>query len=350
MEGLLGSPEEQDFVKSFREGLKVLFAQIGGNKAGRFLEATVFGMGGRKGFILIPEGSGGWEWHKFLGELRKTVDDLSAMVGCRLGSSSALEQKVGKVEGTSLGLATKWTGLSFAKVLRLNPITIVKVSSVGDLPSRLRDSPVEQCDFLLVVRFAEEDQRTAVDYYSLESPSLDPLDKDQNHRPLGKKSLPSSNLNFKYSNLRTWKQLVISFKLAMGRVAGKFLGRFFWSGLGCKHTVIGLGRFLPRPRASRSESASGKMLGLHFIGGGPTRRLRIGPGLDRKRTGCRLGRFLPNSKTACVTRIIPEMSPESASGELLGLHFTGGGSTRHSRTDPVGVGPESPVPLGCSLR
>jgi hypothetical protein len=121
------------------------------------------------------------------------------MVGSELKSSSELEQKVGKVEETSLGLATKWTGLSFAKVLRSNPITAVKkVSSVGNLPSRLRDSPAEQCDFLLVVRFAEEDRRMAVDCYSLESPPLDPLDKDQNHRPLGKKSLPSSNLNFKY--------------------------------------------------------------------------------------------------------------------------------------------------------
>jgi len=164
------------------------------------------------------------------------------------------------------------------------------------------------------------------------------------------KSVPSLNLNFKYLNLRTWKQLVISFKLAMGRVAGKFLGRFFESGLGWKHTGIGLGRFLPRPRASRSESASGKMLGLHFIGGGPTRRLRTGLGLDRKCTGCHLGRFLPNSKTARPTRIIPEMSPESASRELMGLHFIGGGSTRRSRTDPVGVGLVSPVPLGCSLR
>jgi hypothetical protein len=136
----------------------------------------------------------------------------------------------------------------------------------------------------------------------------------------------------------------------MGRALRKFLGQFFGSGLGWKHTGIGLGRFLPRPRASRSESTSGKMLGLHFIGGGPIRHLRIGPGLDRKRTGCRLGRFLLNSKTASPERIIPEMSPESASGELLGLHFTWGGSTRRSRTDPVGVGLVSPVPLGCSLR
>jgi hypothetical protein len=47
MEWLLGSPEEQNFVKSFREGPKVLIARIGGNKAGCFLEATIFRMGGR---------------------------------------------------------------------------------------------------------------------------------------------------------------------------------------------------------------------------------------------------------------------------------------------------------------
>lgn len=294
-------------------------------------------MGGQKGFILILKGSGGWGWHKFSDELRKVANYLSAMVGCELRSSTALEQKVGKVEGTSLGLATKWTGLSFVKVLRSKPITAVKkVSNVGDLPSKLRDSPADPCDFLLVMRFAEEDQRTTVDCYSLESPPLDPLDKDHNHRPLGKKSLPSSNLNFKYSNLRTWKQLVISFKLAMGRAAGKFLGRFFGSSLGWKHTGIG-------PKASRSESASGKMLGLHFIGGGPTRRLKTGPGLDRKHTGCRLGRFLLNSKITRPTRIIPKMSPESTSGELLGLHFTGGGSTRHF---PSGSGSGVASPFG----
>jgi hypothetical protein len=69
MEGLLGSPVEQDFVKSFRE--ESLDCRIGGNKDGRFLEEKDFGMGGWKGFILIPEGSGGWGWHKFSSELKK---------------------------------------------------------------------------------------------------------------------------------------------------------------------------------------------------------------------------------------------------------------------------------------
>jgi hypothetical protein len=76
LEVLLGFPEEQDFVKSFKEGLKVLIAQRSGNKAGCFLEATTFGLGGRKGSILIPEGRGGWRWLKFSNELRKVVDFL----------------------------------------------------------------------------------------------------------------------------------------------------------------------------------------------------------------------------------------------------------------------------------
>jgi hypothetical protein len=74
---LLGFPEEQDFVKSFREGSKVLIARRGGNKAGRFLEATTLGLDGRKGSILIPEGRGGWGWLKFSDEPRNVVDFLS---------------------------------------------------------------------------------------------------------------------------------------------------------------------------------------------------------------------------------------------------------------------------------
>lgn len=67
LEILLGFPEIQDFIKSFREGSKVLIARRGGNQAGRFLKAAAFGMGGRKGFILIIEGHGGWVWRKFSG-------------------------------------------------------------------------------------------------------------------------------------------------------------------------------------------------------------------------------------------------------------------------------------------
>jgi hypothetical protein len=90
---LLGLPDEQDFVKSFREGSKILIAQRVGNKAGGFLEAASFGMGGRKGSIFIPEGRRGWGGHKFFGEWRNVVDYFSDLVGCGLGSSSTSEMK-----------------------------------------------------------------------------------------------------------------------------------------------------------------------------------------------------------------------------------------------------------------
>jgi hypothetical protein len=69
LEVLMGISEDQEFVKSFREGSKILIARRGGNRTGRFLEVTIFGLGGWKGFIIILEGRGGWGWQKFFGEL-----------------------------------------------------------------------------------------------------------------------------------------------------------------------------------------------------------------------------------------------------------------------------------------
>jgi len=81
LENLVGYPKDQVFIKSFREGSRVLIARRWCNQAGRFLEAASFGMGGRKGFILIPEGRGGCSWIKFFDELRKAVVSFSALVG-----------------------------------------------------------------------------------------------------------------------------------------------------------------------------------------------------------------------------------------------------------------------------
>jgi hypothetical protein len=47
MEILLWFPGE-DFVRYFREGSKVLIVRRGGNVAGRFLEAAVYVLGGRR--------------------------------------------------------------------------------------------------------------------------------------------------------------------------------------------------------------------------------------------------------------------------------------------------------------
>jgi len=42
MEILLGYSEDQEFIKSFKEGLKILIARRGSNQAGRFLEVAVY--------------------------------------------------------------------------------------------------------------------------------------------------------------------------------------------------------------------------------------------------------------------------------------------------------------------
>jgi len=74
MESLLWYLGEKDFVRSFREGSKVLIVRQGGNPAGRFLEVAVYAMGGRRGIIYIPKGYEGQGWRKIVLELGKVRD------------------------------------------------------------------------------------------------------------------------------------------------------------------------------------------------------------------------------------------------------------------------------------
>jgi hypothetical protein len=107
-----------------------------------------------------------------------TIEFISAMVGCGLGS---LFVKDGKEEGSRSGLAPFWTGPSFVVVLRSDLVSAVKsLPIVGGRHSRRRASPVEPCalDLLLVVRFVDDNPRSAVDCSTLESPTIDLLDKD----------------------------------------------------------------------------------------------------------------------------------------------------------------------------
>jgi hypothetical protein len=87
----------------------------------------------------------------------------------------------GKLEGLRVGLAPKWTGLSFAEVVRSDPVNVVKaLPNVRGCHSRSKISPVEPfiLDVLPSVRLADEESRSAVDCLSLESPPLELLDKD----------------------------------------------------------------------------------------------------------------------------------------------------------------------------
>jgi hypothetical protein len=255
LEVLLGIPEEQEFVKSFREGSKVLIARRGGNRAGRFLETTIFGLGGRKGFIIIPEGRGGWGWQKFSSELSKAVNFLFVTMGSGLGSSSSSTKKDAKVLGPSLGLASKWTGLSFAEVLCSIPTTAVKkLPFMGGLRSGLKASSEEAGALvpLPAPTHAEQVLSSAVGCIDLESHPPDPLVKDRSLDSLGKKSPPRSNLNFKCSIMRMWSKLVNDLKVVLGRAIRKFLGRLVGSGLGRKRYGFRLARLLPKPKAHLS--------------------------------------------------------------------------------------------------
>jgi hypothetical protein len=69
---------EEDFPKTFREKGKVLKIHKGWNKSGRFLVASVFAEGGRRGGIWFPEGREGWGWRRVVGELRKCLGFLAA--------------------------------------------------------------------------------------------------------------------------------------------------------------------------------------------------------------------------------------------------------------------------------
>jgi len=83
MENLQWFPGEKDFIRSFREGSKVLIVRRGGNAAGRFLEVAVYGAGSRRGIIFIPEGRDGRGWRSFVLELGKISAFLK--VPLRLG-------------------------------------------------------------------------------------------------------------------------------------------------------------------------------------------------------------------------------------------------------------------------
>jgi hypothetical protein len=271
MENLLDCPEDQEFIKSFREGSKIVFTRRGSNQAGRFLEVAVFGMGGRKWFILILEGRGGWGWIKFSVEMRKASTFLSAIIDSSSGPPTGLVKNEGKKEEPKLGLAPYWKGPSFVEVLRSGSSSIVRGSR-----SRLFHVSAKPCDLDLLssVRQAEEELKTAVDCFSLEAPQPVLMGIDRPFCPPGKKSLAHPNLNFKISKRRTWSKLVIGSNLSLGRAVRKLLARFVGTSLG-------------------------------------------------HRSGFRLARLFPKLILSRPLSILPEISPEISSGSPLDRLSTG---------------------------
>jgi hypothetical protein len=167
-------------------------------------------------------------------------------VGSGQGFSSSSTKEDAKVLGPSLGLASKWTGSSFAEVLCSVPISAVKrLPFVGDLHSGLRASSEElgALDPLLASTHAEQVLSSVVGC------PLDPLVKDRSLDLLGKKPPPRSNSNFECSMMHTWSKLVNGLKVVLGRAIRNCLGRLVGSGLGKKRSGFRLAQLLPKPKA-----------------------------------------------------------------------------------------------------
>jgi hypothetical protein len=271
MEILLGYPKDQEFIKSFREGSKIVITRRGSNQAGRFLEVAVFGLGGRKWFILIPEGSGGWGWIKFSDDMRKAATFFfSAKMDSKFGSPAVLVKNEGKKEESKLGLAY-WKGPSFVEVLSSGTGPIA-----GGSRSRLFPASVEPCDLdlLLSISQAEEELRTVVDCFSLEAPPHELMSIDRPLCPPGKKILAHPNLRFKLSKCRTWSKLDMGSNLALGWVVRKLLAHFFGIGLGHR-SGFRFARLFPKPVPSHPLSILPEM-SPEITYGSPSDRLFTG--------------------------------------------------------------------------
>jgi hypothetical protein len=187
------------------------------------------------------------------------------------------EKKVVKDVRQTLVLAPKWTGPSFAEVLRSDSTTAVKaLPIVGGGRSWLRASLAEPCEFDLLptVWHAEADPRSAVDCFSLESHPLDLLDKDQHVRPQGKYS--RSNLNFENSTLRTSHKLGPGFYLALDRAVRRVLDQFAGSGLNRNPLGFRVARLMRKPKVfcpppsllkTTPEVSSGLIMNQFLLGG-----------------------------------------------------------------------------------
>jgi hypothetical protein len=145
-------------------------------------------------------------------------------VGCGSLSSVATVNLGGKKEGETLGLSFDRSGPSYATVVSSTPGPAAKVTPI----------------LVKVI------------------PLVVPLDLDKPLCPMGKQlrsprfsarggAFPDRG-SFLNLNLHTWRNLLVSLYLALGRVFGKRLGRSSGSrnGLFCKG--LRLGRFLPRPK------------------------------------------------------------------------------------------------------
>jgi hypothetical protein len=114
---------KEDISKSYREGDKVLMVHGGSNKAGRYLEVSVYTEGGRKGVLWIPEGRFGRGWRRFAGELSLMLvspndKSDSGAAGFRRATSSQISPAMFEGVGGHAGCSK---ARSFVEVLQSKP-------------------------------------------------------------------------------------------------------------------------------------------------------------------------------------------------------------------------------------
>jgi hypothetical protein len=129
------SQVKENIAKLFCEGDKALMIRGGSNKAGRYLEVSVYVKGGRKGVLWLPEGQFGRGWHRFVGELRlmlaspKGKPDVE-VAESRLASSTQISPS--KHAGVGV-LAGQSKTCSFVEVLQSKPCFELKDRSRGEV-------------------------------------------------------------------------------------------------------------------------------------------------------------------------------------------------------------------------
>jgi len=175
----LKSPGVEDFVKSFQEDSKVLIVRRGGNQADRFLEVASFTVGGRKGFIWLPEDQEGRGWRQVGGELSKMVAFLESASRSMVVAEGSLEGKdvQNSSGGDSFRVSPKKGGVisSYAEVVRGAIGSPVKISSTP-----VPKAEMHELDLLLVSLFRdEEDMRVAVKHFDLEEKLPELMEKKQ---------------------------------------------------------------------------------------------------------------------------------------------------------------------------
>jgi hypothetical protein len=78
MEELRQGGEIRDFCRTFH---MVHILQRRGNAHGRFLELSEYGNGGRRTFVILPEGRDGCGWANCLAQLRKLEIMIRKLLG-----------------------------------------------------------------------------------------------------------------------------------------------------------------------------------------------------------------------------------------------------------------------------